>query len=59
MLAVEAPDEPTELAEAQSDTLFFLRRGNALLNFRLDAEGAVAGLIIQQGANSFRGRLVE
>ncbi len=58
-LAVEAPDEPTTLAEAQSETLFFLRRDNALLRIHLGEDGTAAGVVVRQGANGFRGRPVE
>lgn len=50
-LMVEFPDEPASEALAQSDTEFFLRSDNAMMQVQVDEGGAVSRVVLQQGAN--------
>ncbi len=58
-LLVTTPDENPAEALAQSETTFYIRDQAALLSIHLDEAGVVAGILIRQGANGFRGRRLE
>jgi hypothetical protein len=47
-LQFEGPDHPKEVLVPQSETTFFLRKGNALLHFPRGEDGAVSRMIFQQ-----------
>ncbi|MCP4545081.1 MAG: beta-lactamase family protein [bacterium] len=58
-LMVEAPEHEREAVEAQSETLFYLPGGAALMQVDFIDADTIRGVRIQQGANSFPCRRLE
>ena len=57
-LWIEPTDQPKARMSAESDTVFFLTAGDAVVTFQKDANGTVTGLVLSQGGANTPGKKV-